>query len=312
MANSNITKKLYAFGPFRLDAQGRVLLRDDEVIQLQPKAVDMLLALIERRGDVVSKDELMKAVWQDTFVEESNLTLNISAVRKALGDSATEPKYIETISKRGYRFNALVKEITNGEERETLRNVIDVQPAQSSRRRWFIAVAIVLALLAVVGFFFWQKGRKLDVVRKEMLSPADEADVKRVVKDSQVFETLTLYTNPEAFNDTQLKQYWLTTELGGKEIVEVKASIERLRSRGRHYGMESRLERFDFTYVRIFAPGDHAEVGTIERWYLPLYENGQPVPNRNVYLGPYSVDYTLKKVGGVWLIEKTTTPRASN
>jgi hypothetical protein len=89
----------------------------------------------------------------------------------------------------------------------------------------------------------------------------------------------------------------------------VKAAVQRLHQKGLRYGPESRLERFDFTYVRIFAPGDYAEAGTIERWYVPLYENGKLVLNRNVYLGPYTVDYTLRKVKGVWLIEKNTTPR---
>ena len=95
------------FGPFRLDAAKRVLWRGGEVVPLPPKALDLLIALAEQRGDVVTKDELMKRVWPDTFVEEANLSVNVSALRKALGDRADERPYIETVSRRGYRFAAL-------------------------------------------------------------------------------------------------------------------------------------------------------------------------------------------------------------
>ena len=95
------------FGPFRLDAAKRVLWRDGRVVPLPPKALDVLVALVEQRGDVVTKDELLKRVWPDTFVEEANLSVNVSALRKALGDGPGGRPYIETLSRRGYRFAAL-------------------------------------------------------------------------------------------------------------------------------------------------------------------------------------------------------------
>jgi len=95
------------FGPFRLDAAKRVLWRDGRVVPLPPKALDLLVALVEQRGDVVTKDELLKRVWPDTFVEEANLSVNVSALRKALGDGPGGRPYIETLSRRGYRFAAL-------------------------------------------------------------------------------------------------------------------------------------------------------------------------------------------------------------
>ena len=73
---------------------------------LPPKALDLLVALVEQEGDVVTKDELMKRVWPDTFVEEANLSVNVSALRKALGDQAGGGPYIETVPRRGYRFAA--------------------------------------------------------------------------------------------------------------------------------------------------------------------------------------------------------------
>ena len=84
-ANQKI-KELYEFGPFRVDPDKQTLLRDGEPVALTPKFFQLLLVLLRRQNDVVTKDELMKAVWPDTFVEETNLTRNIFALRKALGE----------------------------------------------------------------------------------------------------------------------------------------------------------------------------------------------------------------------------------
>lgn len=92
----------YEFGPFLYDPGQRVLFRDGTVVPLAPKALDTPHVLLERRGQVVGKAELMKRVWPGTVVEEIGLARNISALRKALDDE--EGVYIETIPKRGYRF----------------------------------------------------------------------------------------------------------------------------------------------------------------------------------------------------------------
>jgi TolB-like protein/DNA-binding winged helix-turn-helix (wHTH) protein/Flp pilus assembly protein TadD len=99
---------LYGFGEFLLDAQSRVLRLRDEPIALTPKAFDVLLLLIRRNGQIVSKDELMDAVWPDSFVEESNLTQTVFMLRKALGESSSQ-RYILTVQGRGYRFAPEVK-----------------------------------------------------------------------------------------------------------------------------------------------------------------------------------------------------------
>ncbi|HEY6403311.1 MAG TPA: winged helix-turn-helix domain-containing protein, partial [Blastocatellia bacterium] len=109
------TKQLYEFGPFRLDVDERLLMRDERTTPLPPKVFDTLLVLVENSGRVVSKDELMRSLWPDTFVEESNLTQNISQLRRALGDGTDGAKYIETIPKRGYRFIANVQSVVEGD-----------------------------------------------------------------------------------------------------------------------------------------------------------------------------------------------------
>jgi DNA-binding winged helix-turn-helix (wHTH) protein len=95
---------VYASGPFHYDAEQRLLLRQGEVGALVPKAIDTLHVLLERRGRVVEKAELMKLLCPDTTVEEVGLARNISLLRKALDDESGQ--YIETIPRRGYRFAA--------------------------------------------------------------------------------------------------------------------------------------------------------------------------------------------------------------
>src|ERR1044072_7898431 len=96
----------YEFGRFRLKPAERVLLREGEPVPLTPKVFDILLTLVEHGGEVVAKDDLMKRVWPNTFVEEGNLTQNISLLRKALGESSGGVQFIETVPRRGYRFVA--------------------------------------------------------------------------------------------------------------------------------------------------------------------------------------------------------------
>jgi pimeloyl-ACP methyl ester carboxylesterase/DNA-binding winged helix-turn-helix (wHTH) protein len=101
-------KRFYAFGMFRIDVTERVLFREKGPISLTPKAFDLLLFLVENSGHVLDKEELMKGVWPDSFVEENNLAQNISTLRKVLGTGGA--KFIETVPKRGYRFVADVSE----------------------------------------------------------------------------------------------------------------------------------------------------------------------------------------------------------
>src|ERR1700735_3688796 len=98
------TGHLYEFGPFVLDIGGHVLLRDGKSVALTPKTYDTLVMLVENSGRMLSKDELMKGLWPNSFVEESNLTQQVSMIRKALGESSGETPYIVTIQGRGYRF----------------------------------------------------------------------------------------------------------------------------------------------------------------------------------------------------------------
>ena len=113
---TNSTPRLYDFGPFRVDAAERVLLRDGRPVPLTPKLFDTLLALVERSGHLVEKAELMELVWPETFVEESNLSSNVSLLRKALGAGDDGRPFIETVPRRGYRFAAGVRVVKQAAE----------------------------------------------------------------------------------------------------------------------------------------------------------------------------------------------------
>src|SRR5215472_3294004 len=101
---------IYQFGRFRFESAGRLLFRDGQPVPLAPKLADTLLLLLENAGEVISKEQLLRQVWKDAFIEEGSLTRTISVLRKALDDSSEE--CITTISKRGYRFVARPVEIS--------------------------------------------------------------------------------------------------------------------------------------------------------------------------------------------------------
>jgi DNA-binding winged helix-turn-helix (wHTH) protein/TolB-like protein len=107
---------VYEFGAFRIDMRKRQLFRGSEPVQLTAKAFDTLAALISQRGEIVPKSALMEAVWPDTAVEENNLTQQISALRKAFGERASDHKFIVTVPGRGYCFVAQISEKASEEE----------------------------------------------------------------------------------------------------------------------------------------------------------------------------------------------------
>ena len=158
---SSQIKHLYEFGPFRLDPQKRLLTRGSETVSLSPKALETLIVLVENRHRVVSKDDLMKTLWPDSFVEESNLSQNIFVLRKALGDSTQEKRYILTVSGQGYQFTEMVREVAN---QTVVEDVLIVQNRSLSQvvvekhvldwKRVGLG-AVVLVLISVGIFSLW-------------------------------------------------------------------------------------------------------------------------------------------------------------
>jgi DNA-binding winged helix-turn-helix (wHTH) protein len=111
---SKQARHFYGFDSFRLDPEAQVLFRDGEPVSLSPELFETLLVLVRESGHVVGKEDLIKQVWPDTFVEENNRAQYISTLRKVLGDGRHTLRYIETVPKRGYRFAAGVQEVFDG------------------------------------------------------------------------------------------------------------------------------------------------------------------------------------------------------
>jgi TolB-like protein/DNA-binding winged helix-turn-helix (wHTH) protein/Tfp pilus assembly protein PilF len=135
---SRPAKRLYEFGPFRLDPAEHVLLRDGEPVALRPREFAVLVALVENHGHVLTKDELLKGVWSGQLVEEGNINRQISALRRALGETSGEPQYVETIPKVGYRFVAPVRETRDRSadmviERHTVARIVTEEEVTDAR-----------------------------------------------------------------------------------------------------------------------------------------------------------------------------------
>jgi Tol biopolymer transport system component/DNA-binding winged helix-turn-helix (wHTH) protein len=145
-------KPVYEFGQFRLDPAERLLLREDQVVALTPKAFDLLVYLVEHQGHLVEKHSLMTALWPDTAVEEANLAYTVSALRKVLDSGNHAGSLIQTVPTKGYRF---VGRVT-----PTIRETAGLkrQPLWRSRRTWLLAGAAILsAVWAVMVRAPWQR-----------------------------------------------------------------------------------------------------------------------------------------------------------
>jgi DNA-binding winged helix-turn-helix (wHTH) protein len=154
-------KRIYEFGPFRLDASRGLLSKGDSPVALTPKATETLLVLVESPGELVEKTELMGRVWPDTSVEDSNLTFNIAVLRKTLSDDRHNgSRFIETVPRRGYRFVApVVTREYDGAAPGTAISEISAPPphfpitVNGRRYGYFSAAAAIVAVLAGLGWW---------------------------------------------------------------------------------------------------------------------------------------------------------------
>jgi eukaryotic-like serine/threonine-protein kinase len=174
-------KHLLEFGPFRMDLEERVLMRERETITLSPKAFETLLVLVQHSERVVLKDDLMKTLWPDTFVEESNLSQHIFQLRKALGEKAHDPQYIVTVPGRGYRFAQKVVELPEANGGLVVQSSsiqrVTIEEASPAERSWLRATAAILAIVGLLsGGFYWYLNRKLPLTTRDSIVLGDFAN----------------------------------------------------------------------------------------------------------------------------------------
>jgi len=158
---SSLIGPIHRFSDFTIDIDQKVLLRGGTAIPLAPKVFETLLALVENHGRIVLKEELMKRLWPDTFVEESNLTFNIQQLRKCLGDNARTPVFIETIPRRGYRFIADVEPLRIDHPEVHSHGGSQEAPAVPRTRSRSVAILAVIALaVGGIGLVFWSLAKR--------------------------------------------------------------------------------------------------------------------------------------------------------
>lgn len=181
--------RFYEFGTFRLEVGERVLYAGDRPVSLTPKAIDTLLALVQRPGVLVTKDELLRTVWPNAFVEENNLAQNVSLLRRVLGDGTDSAGFIETVKTRGYRFVAPVAE-RFGESLETATPVVEVRAppvvvsaaarVQPASTAWMTLLALVAAGM-VLGM--WAIDERRGTASRNEIPVAHAAASARATED---------------------------------------------------------------------------------------------------------------------------------
>jgi len=266
---SSVNNNLYEFANFSLDPQNRVLRRSGATVPLTPKAFDLLLVLVQNAGRIVSKDDLMKAVWPDSFVEESNLTQTVFMVRKVLDETANR-RYIQTVQGQGYRFLVPVKEATlegpDGEPPGTDRPVaasetVEVRevpagpsPPQVKSWRPLVIACAAVALVLIVVFAIWP--------RHSRVSPAEPGKIMLAVLP---FENFTGDPGQEYFSDGLTEE--MISQLGNLDpahlgviartsVMHYKHSQESISEIGKNLGVQYVIEgsvRRDLERIRITA-----------------------------------------------------------
>jgi TolB-like protein/DNA-binding winged helix-turn-helix (wHTH) protein/Tfp pilus assembly protein PilF len=166
---SDTPMRIYEFGPFRVDALRRILVREGTQVRLPAKAFEILLILLEERGRLVEKDELMRRVWADSVVEESNLTVNMSALRKSLTENPGEHRYVVTVPGRGYQFVADVRQpeveanppttaLRVETDRAHAETQINSRSIKKSKQGIVILIGALLATTLIIGYFLSARG----------------------------------------------------------------------------------------------------------------------------------------------------------
>jgi DNA-binding winged helix-turn-helix (wHTH) protein/tetratricopeptide (TPR) repeat protein len=216
LAETQRLKELYEFGPFRVDAEKETLLRSGDPVPLTPKTFQILLVLVRHSQEIVTKDDLLKAVWPDTFVEEANLSRNIFMLRKALGESPQDHKYILTVPGRGYRLAENVRLVPDQEFSliAANREKVEVQITEKRSVKWVVTVAAVLVAATAAGVWRFSRQRPMlsardtvvlaefanstgdkvfdDTLREGMAVQLEQSPYLSLISDQRIRHTLVL------------------------------------------------------------------------------------------------------------------------
>lgn len=316
-------KRLYEFGEFRLDPSERVLAVHGKRIPLPPRAFDTLLILVQNRGHVLTKDELMGAIWPDTFVEENNLTQQISALRRAFG---SEQHYIETVPKMGYRFNSEVREVheTTPGSKAGPEEPDPAAPRAAPEPGWrkkplILAAAAGLAIVAVALSRLWSPARArasphsastLAVLPLRNLRPGPDTDFLGLALTDAIINRLgyasALQIEPlsavSRYRGTDLDARRIARELNVQDVLtgsyvregdELRVTTELIR-----VGADSGLWRdnIELKYDRLMSVQDRVAISVIHSLGLELRPEEAERLNRGVPTNPEAYECYLRGI----------------
>lgn len=294
------------FGDFEFDLERRALYFRGELVKVEKKALDVLAVLIREPGKLIPTQEIIDEVWADNLhgVTAVHLAQSIAKLRRAFSNHDANSSSIENVKGNGYVFTAETR-LSESESREVIAS--PVQPSEPRRKstqlRWmgFAIGGILFGGLLLGGWMFYP-----------LTVDKDEEEVRRVVEESQRYESLALYRDPASFRESDLDKYWTAeTDPGSNyDRRNIRTGVRKLIELGRYYGPETKNEQFEFQAVEINVNGDMAVVRTLERWFIAEYTNGGSL-FRNKTVGPYFVSYVVRKIDDRWLIERSTTARAT-
>lgn len=305
----------YRFGDFQLDVDSHALYHGGVLIEAGgKKSIQLLAILLEHSKKLVSHNEILDNVWgSEAFgVSSDNVNHYVSRLRKLLAQFEPGHQYIESVKGRGYIFNGQVEQsmdvprpfvkasVETAPSPSELSRRSDELPKAKSNSNSLIYVTVAIVTLALIS----------GAVAYFRPNSNDEAGIRRVIKDSQMFESLSLYRDPGSFKDSDLDKYWVDTAQVDSNFdrVRIRDAVKKLLADGRHYGEGTKCDQFEIQSVDINGAGDTAVVKTLEKWTLAVYLTDGSL-NKNRTVGPYFVSYYLRKIDGRWLIEKSNTAR---
>ncbi len=309
-------RQVYRFDEFELESDGPGLYYRGELVETGgTKMLRVLGVFLRNPNHLVSHDDVLNEVWGEgnSDAMSDNVNQYVAQLRRVLSKFEPDRSYFTNKKGRGYIFNGDVRiggvdtqpatvapEPQHAAPSDPAIDDSHVADSRSGRRFFrplYVAAAGALIIIAVLGYslFPWRD---------------HDAEIRRVVRESQMYESLVLYRQPASFKAGDLDKYW-TADLGEHANYDgsrIREAVLKMVDEGRRYGDESRCDQFEFQTIEIDATNKMAVVTTLEKWFVAVYKkDGELFRNRTV--GPYFVSYIVRNIDGRWLVEKSTTGR---
>lgn len=298
-------KSNYVVGNFVFDAERLVLFHAGTIVEtVEKKSLEVLAAILASPDHVGLYEHIIESVWpNDVGADSLRVNQYVNRLQKVLASYEPGVTFLTNLRGRGYAFVGPVHEKGVNGESAHVSMPANHSEAQLSHfpfrpKALYIGISIFAVIFAVALGGLWLVERR------------NEAEVRRVIQDSQMFESLVLYKYPERFQESDLDKYWTTEHdtNGNSDRLRIQTAVQKLVREGRHYGDETKNVQFRIESVDVTLAGESATARTFEEWQIANYTSAGELIKISL-VGPYFVDYLLKKVDGRWLIVRSTTAR---